>query len=406
MPTLREQSFAKPFYIFFLVLPEGISNGFVTVALPYLLTKNGFSVAETAGIVAIGLGANLWRFIWGPIADLTLTLRKWFWVGVLVSSVLLAALCFLPLTPKGAVLLTVIVFISQVAATFILLPVGGFMANRIPENKKGSAGGWFQAGNLGGTGLGGGAGLWLATHYSVQIAGVVLAAASIVFALVVMLIKDVQHNKEKSFVVELGVMGKDLLGMVKVPVVLFVIILVCLPIGSGAMSNVWSSIAGDWKTNADTVALATGILSGLASAIGCIAGGFMADRWGNFGSYMVAGLLTAIITIIMAVMPMQPYIYVSGVLAYAFGSGMCYGIFSSVILFAIGKKNASTKYSLLSSLGNIPVVAMTAFDGWFHDKTNSKLMLIAEGAVGIFFIIICTFVIIRMKSKNLLVQPT
>ena len=47
-------------------------------------------------------------------------------------------------------------FISQVAATFILLPVGSFMANRIEEGHKGRAAGWYQAGNLGGMGLGGG----------------------------------------------------------------------------------------------------------------------------------------------------------------------------------------------------------------------------------------------------------
>lgn len=63
----------------------GISQGFVTVALPFLLTKNGFTVALTAGIVAIGLSANLWRFVWGPVVDLSLSLHKWFWLSLLAT---------------------------------------------------------------------------------------------------------------------------------------------------------------------------------------------------------------------------------------------------------------------------------------------------------------------------------
>jgi MFS transporter, PAT family, beta-lactamase induction signal transducer AmpG len=399
------QSFAKPYYIFFLVLPAGISNGFVTVALPFLLTKNGFPVAETAGIVALGLAANLWRFLWGPIADLSLSLRKWFGIGVVASATMLLLLCFTPLTVKGAVLLSVIVFISQVAATFIMLPVGGFMAHRIKENRKGSAGGWFQAGNLGGTGLGGGAGLWLATHYNIAIAGIVLAAASILFALAVLMIEDVKQNKEKSVAGEMIMMGKDILSMLRIPIVLFTIIFICLPVGTGALSNIWSAIAADWKTDADAVALVTGLLSGLISALGCVAGGFIADRWGNWMAYFSAGIGCAIITVAMSLLPFKPYMYIAGVLAYSFGSGMAYAAFSAVLLFAIGKKNASTKYSLLSSLGNLPVVYMTAFDGWAHDSYNSKYMLVADAVICVLFVMISAVVLNRMKAKKMLVNP-
>jgi MFS transporter, PAT family, beta-lactamase induction signal transducer AmpG len=403
---MQQQSFTKPFYIFFLVLPAGISSGFVTVALLFFLTKNGFPVAETASIVALGIAANLWRFIWGPVADLSLTLRKWFWIGVIASVSAIMVLCFTPLTVKGAVWLTVIVFISQVAGTFIMLPVGGFMAHRISEDKKGSAGGWFQAGNLGGTGLGGGAGLWLGIHYSIAIAGLVLGIMSIVFAAAVFMIKDVKQEKNKSIGGEILMMGKDLLSMLKVPVILFVIAFVCIaPIGTGGAANLWSSIAGDWKTDADTVALITGILSGVVSAIGCVVGGFIADKWGNWVGYFGGGIIVALVTIAMAVAPFERYVFISGVLAYAFSTGMCYAVFSSAILFAIGKKNASTKYSLLSSFGNLPVVYMTAFDGWAHDKYNSKIMLLTEAAVGVCAVILAVIVLNWMKARKVNLLP-
>lgn len=79
---IQTQSYIKPIYIFFLMLPSGISSGFVTVVLPFLLTKNDFPVALTAGIVAIGTSANLWRFLWGPVVDISFSLRKWFYIGL------------------------------------------------------------------------------------------------------------------------------------------------------------------------------------------------------------------------------------------------------------------------------------------------------------------------------------
>ncbi len=399
---MPQQLFAKPYLIFFIVLPAGISIGFVTVTLPYLLTHRGFPVAAAADIVAVGVSANLWRFLWGPIADLSLSLRKWYWIGILASTASLLLLCITPFTVKGIALLTVIVFVSQVASTFVFLPVGGFMANRIAENKKGRAGGWFQAGLLGGTGLGGGAGLWLATHYSVAIAGIVLCLGSLVFALVVMRIEDVDSTKDKKIVTELAGLGRDLLYLLRIPVVLFVILLICMPIGSGAAANLWSAIAEDWKTDADTVALVTGVLSALVSAIGSVVGGAVADRWGNWIAYLGAGTVCAVVTLVMAMLPYQPMVYIAGVLAYAFGVGLINAAFSSVLLFAIGKKNAATKYSLLSSLGNLPVVYMTTFDGWAHDRHNSKYMLVAEGVVCILFVLICVLVLRVMKARNLI----
>lgn len=65
--SMPHRETAKPFIFFFLVLPYGISSGFVSITLPFVLTRAGFSVATAASIVAIGVSANLWRFLWGLV---------------------------------------------------------------------------------------------------------------------------------------------------------------------------------------------------------------------------------------------------------------------------------------------------------------------------------------------------
>ena len=399
---METQKYTRPFTIFLLMLPAGISQGFVFVTLPYLLTHNGFSVAQTAAIVALGTSPSLFRFVLGPVVDVSLSLRKWYWISIAAIVVTLLLLSVTPFTVKGAALLSVLVFISQVAVNISFLPIGAFMAKTVEESKKGKASGWYQAGGLAGTGIGGGAGLWIANHFNAPVSGIALSIACLAFALIVLSLRDIEHQTEKTLKQELSGLGKDLLSMIKVPVTLFAIILVLVPIGTGAMANLWSAMAEDWKVDADTVALITGLLSGLISSLGCVAGGYLADRRGIWFAYLGSGVVCALVTIIMAVMPMQSTVYIAGVLFYAFTMGMIYAAFTSVVLFAIGNKHVATKFSLMGSIGNIPVVYMTSFDGWMHDQYNSKIMLMAEAIIGITFVILFTIVLRRLKYKKLI----
>src|SRR5262245_50876225 len=131
MHAIRSTS---PVTFFFLMLPRGISGGFVTVTLPFALTREGFPVAVTASIMAIALFADVWRFVWGPLADLTLTLRRWYVMGVTSAAAVLLLLSVLPL--RNNAILPVVVFFSQVAATFVALPLGGLMAHTVTGDKK------------------------------------------------------------------------------------------------------------------------------------------------------------------------------------------------------------------------------------------------------------------------------
>jgi len=400
--NMSEHKYTLPFYIFLLMAPAGISSGFTAVAIPYLLTHNGFSVAQTAGIVAVGASASLFRFIWGPIVDLSLSIRKWYWISLFSIIVTLLLLSLTPFTVSGAALLTFIVFISQVAVNIMYLPVTAIIAKHIKKEDKGKASGWFQAGSLAGSGLGGGAGLFLATNYSANVAGIVMSIFCILFALVVLKIKDVSPNKEHTILHELSGMGRSILSIIKVPAALFVIILIVMPIGTGAAANLWSAIAEDWKVNANTVALVTGLLSGVISSVGCVFGGYVIDRWGIWASYMGCGIACAAVPFLMAILPFNPEIYIASVLVYAFTMGMVYSSYTGLVLYAIGTNHVATKYSLLGSLGNLPIVLMTSFNGWMHDKYDSKMMLIAESIIGITLTIIFMIILKILKKKELI----
>ena len=404
---MRDRDSTRPFVFFFLVLPYGISSGFVSITLPFVLTRVGFSVALAASIVAIGVSANLWRFLWGPVADLTLTARRWYLLGLGTSAATLLLLAFLSLHQNAVAILMAVVFVSQVAGTLIVLPVGGLMAHTVAEGAKGRAAGWYQAGNLGGNGIGGGVGVWLASHFSKEIAGGGLVIAMFASAAAIYFVSDVRVVANETLGERMRILWRDILSMVRAAIPLFTIVLVCSPIGASAMNNLWSAVAPDWSATADQVALVSGVLNGVVSAIGCVIGGWVADRVGRWWSYFGSGILMALVAIIMAVAPRTPNAFTVSVLAYALTGGMAYTAFSAIVLLAIGRGAASTKYATLSSLGNLPVVYMTASDGWVHDRFGTAWMLHSEALTAIICIVIALAVLrwINPPRRSDLVLP-
>ncbi len=397
---MRDDRSSDPVTYFFLLLPYGISNGFVSITLPFALVHAGFSVAAAASVVALGLSANLWRFASAPVVDLTLSLRRWYWLGLGACVATLLGLGLMPLRPEATVLLTVVAFVSQIGANLVVVPVGGFIAHTVPEEQKGRAAGWYQAGNLGGTGIGGGVGVWMASHFSFFSASGTLALAMLIGGLALRFVPDVRPVEGESIGHRLRLMGRDLLDLLRTPIGLLTILLVTSPIGSGAMNNLWSAVAPDWHAGANTVALVTGILNGIVAAVGCIAGGWLTDRAGRWWAYFGSGIFLAVVAAAMAIAARTSVAFSTGVLFYAFVGGVAYAAFSALVLFAIGRGAASTKYALLSSFGNLPVIYVTALDGWSHDRFGSAGMLFFEAVAGIVCVAVAAIAVWRLRERG------
>ncbi len=397
---MRKPGSTAPFAFFFLVFPAGMSSGFVTIALPFILTQSGFSVATAGYVVAVGFSANFFRFLWGPVADFTLTPRRWYLIGLLATAGTLLLLGWILLHSSSTEFLVSVVFFSQVAATLAVLPLGGLMANALSDDQKGRASGWFQAGNLSGNGIGGSVGIWLAAHYSKEIAVSGISIAIVACVLALPFVSSVRPISEETLLQRVRFLRKDMLALFLSATPLLIVLLVCCPIGAGAMGHQWGAVWPDWHTTPDLVALVGGVFAALIAVAGCIIGGLVADRVGIWSAYFGSGIGIALVAIIMAIAPRAPAAFVTGVLAYSFMQGWAYAAFSALVLFAIGRGVASTKYALLSSLGNLPVAYMIALDGWVHDQRGTSSMLYFDGLSGIVFIAIAIFFI---KSKPLLI---
>lgn len=367
-----------------LIVPFGAMAGYLAVAVAYLLTQAGITVAQTAALIAIGFIPHTWKFLWAPIADTTLTRKKWYLIAAVLSALGIFGTGALPMTTASLPWLSAIVLISNLAVTFLGMAVESLMAYGTPEGEKGRAGGWFQAGNLGGGGLGGGAGLILAERLPAPwMAAALVAIACLACALALRFVDEPPAaHREGRLTRRLADVGADLWQVARSRMGLLALILCVLPIGSGAASGLWSAVASDWSASANTVAVATGVLGGIVSALGCLAGGWICDRMNRKAAYAAYGVLQALCALAMAAAPRSETMYVFFTLLYAFITGLTFAGFTAFVLEAMGKGAAATKYNVYASLSNTPIYYMTRIDGWAHGRWGAGGMLKTEAAFG------------------------
>ena len=405
-----------PFLFLVLFIPFGAVPGFLTVALAYELKKKGIDTGDIAILVGLSYICLLFRWIWAPLVDTALTRKIWY-----VGSTLLCGLGFW-LAGRAAmgvhpslVLISAWLTLSNFTATLLAMAVESLMAATIPDDRRGSAGGWSQAGNLGGQGLGGGLALWLVENCGLTEAqsGAVLGLVCALCCVALRWVDDTKPLLKVEGHVEaaghLGVaanlraIGSDLWELLSSRIGILALMICLLPIGSGAAQNLWSPIADEWHASADVVAFVTGALSGLISAAGCLVGGWLCDRMDRKLAYCLFGFLIALVAMGMALCPRTSNQYVFWTSAYAFGVGLCYAAYCAVVLEAIGQTAAATKFSFLSAVSNSPIMWMTFVDGAANTRWGTNGMLCADALFGVAGIVV--FAVVAGATKRSKAPP-
>ncbi len=380
-----------PIVFLFLIVPFGATSGFVTVALAFLATRVGLTVEQGASLVAANMFPQTLKFLWAPVGDKTLTRKRWYLIASILSAVGIFAMATVPLGPKTLLLMTGIILLTSVAATFQGFAVEGLVAYLTPPEQRGRVSGWFQAGNLGGSGIGGGLGLWLLQELpSPWMAGSILAVLLMGCAIPLFWVEDITADVSRGSALNAVTdVVVDLVDALKSRKGILCAVLCFVPIGTGAASSVLaqSEVAAFWKAGAHEVELTQGMLTGAISMVGCMVGGWACSRFFNARvGYALFGGFMALITVAMALSPMNVPSYVGYSLVYNFAAGLCYAAFSAFVLDAIGTGHAATKYNMFASLSNVPIWYMGLVLARAETRWGPAGMLYAEsvlGAIGI-----------------------
>jgi MFS transporter, PAT family, beta-lactamase induction signal transducer AmpG len=419
----------RPFLYFLLFLPFGATAGFLMVTVGALAKKTGMSDAAITGMVAINTLPHTWKFLWAPVVDTLWTGRGWYITTNLISSGCIIALGFIPIRPDTVTLMTVIIFINGLATTFIGMCTEALMAKLTPPEQRGLAGGWSQAGNLGGATIGG-FGLILANELAYDwmpfvIVGGLLLSCSIVLGF----IKEPKRDPSLRFRDNMRALGRDLWGLLvddkranKLPTkwlalfppIFFYILsgagilsitLSLMTIGSGGALNVFPLMGAEWGASDGLVSFSNGLVTGGAAIIGSLLGGLLATKIDKRWAYAVSGIVLALFAFGMALLPKTPEIYVAGCLFYSVGLGMCYATFTAFVLDIIGHTGGATKYNLFASLANMPIYTMALVDGYVATAHGRTEMLWVDGLSGIGGAILLMGIVFILRKRRLVPPP-
>jgi hypothetical protein len=316
---------------------------------------------------------------------------------------MMAATAFVPITSGNLGIFEALCFGFSFTATITTIAGSSLMAHGTSEEEKGRAGGWSQAGNLGGTGLGGGLGLWLAQHAPLWTSGTALGVFCIATSLALLFLKEPSaEHRVQSLLGSLANVGRECWTLLTSQRGALVFFLMLLPIGVGAAQNLWSAVAGDWHASGDAVALVNGVLGGLVAMVGCLIGGWICDLMDRKTAYILFGVVIAVATVLMALSPRTQTMFVVFVLLYAFLTGFSYAGYAAVVFEAIGKGAAGTKSNVLSGISNVPLIYAGIFDGWGHDRWGSNGLLYTDAALSLLGVMVFVAVafMVRMLAAR------
>ena len=394
----------RPWIFGFLIAPSAVvANGVIQGGvLAFLLSQQGIgSKVQSHVISMLALPTSLY-FLWSPITDFFVRRRTWSLAGGLLSAVLMAAAFHqkdLSSTPALALML-----MSACLCQLVVSSCGGMMGALHSERTKRVASSFYQAGSMGLGALSVSALIWLSPRVSRD--ALALAAGGLIglpalTAFAAPKQKEICTGSFAGTMQRVWVEFKDtFLRWRALPYTL----LMLFPIATGSAVGLIPGIAKSYQVNGDSVAWVNGLLGGLLTAAGSLAGTAIPARFSAPVTYLCVGIVNAATIAVLWLGPMTPATYYVGVLLYLFTVGMGYSYFTVVVLEFLGDsgKSGCGRYSIINSMGNLPVLYMIVVDGWGAGRWGTRGLPGIDSVVGgLGAALLLSYFLLRRKRKRL-----
>ncbi len=364
----------RPWLFGFLIAPSAIvANGVIQGGvLGFLLSQQGVGSKVQSHLIGLAALPTVLYFLWSPVTDFFVRRRTWLLLGgVLAAAFMALAFHQRDLSSRSALIL---MLISACLSQLVVSSCGGMMGALHSERSKRVASGFYQAGGMGFGALSVSILIWLSSRVS-RDALALTAAALIGLPALIALTAPVQDE------ISTGSFGQTMHGIWlefketflrwrAVPYTLCML----FPIATGSAVGLIPGIAKSYHVNGDSVAWINGLIGGLLIAAGSIAATAITARISAPVVYLCAGIVNAATVSVLWLGPMTPATYYVGVMLYLFTVGLAYALFTAVVLEFLGNsgQSGSGRYSIINSLGNIPVLYMIEVDGWGADRWGTR----------------------------------
>ncbi|MGA3031772.1 MAG: hypothetical protein ABSD70_00715 [Terracidiphilus sp.] len=385
----------------FLIAPDAvIALGLVSGGLSYLLRSQGVDPAHSANIIALLSLPHAIYLLWGPITDFWLRRRTWLILAAFAAAATMVVAFMQPHlgSPKAVALM----FLGACFGVIVPAACGGIMGSLQSEVSRRRACSFYQTGSLAIGAVAVFGLVSLSARLSIFQLGLFLAAIIIapsLFALAAPPQRIIRESGESAMLARIGrEFKKTFLRWEAIPYTL----LVAAPFCSGALIGLLPGLAVDYGVTGRQVAWINGLGGALLSAAGASVVALIPVRIRASIAFPIAGLVNAASAAILAIGPARPVVYFIGTVLFLFTIGAGYALFTGVSLEFLGGsgKSGSARYAIINSLGNLPVVYMSFFDGRAYAHWGPRAMPAADAilaAVGA--VLLLAHFLVRRRRK-------
>jgi PAT family beta-lactamase induction signal transducer AmpG len=381
---VRVEASERPWVFGLLIAPSAVlANGVVQGgALGYLLSRQGVgSGGQSHMIFLLALPTSLY-FLWSPITDFFVRRRTWVLLGGLLAAVLMAAgFHQRNLSGRGAMAL---MLISACCVQLVVSSCGGMMGALRSSRSKQVAGSCYQAGSMGFGALAASLLVWMSSRTSQDRLGLIAAAMIGIPALFALAAPKQETIVTRGLGETMHRVWMECKATFFRKEAIPYLALLTFPMASGSAVGLLTGVASQYRVSGDNVAWINGLLGGLLVAVGSAVTAMVWKRARVPVKYMVVALVNCAAMAVLWLGPLGPATYFVGVLLYLFTVGSCYAMATAVFLEFMGRsgKSGSARYSVINSLGNVPVLYMALVDGWGGDRWGGRGLAGIECVVG------------------------
>ncbi len=421
LPNLLATRRGRIAAFFLMYLTEGLPIGFATTTVATQLRRDGLGPAEIGGF--LGLVLLPWAFKWayGPFVDLIGSRRfgprrGWILGAQLMMVLTLLAMAAVPL-PAQLGLFTALLVVHNLFGAVQDVAVDALAVTTLHENERAFASGMMFGGQSLGVLVGGGGALLLSGHLGLAPTLVVLALVILaVMAGVVWPMREDAASMPARAPAALATAGREIVSFLRDALRALLgsrlafagLLFGLLPISAMALSRgLQANLAVDLGlTNTQIGGLATAAQA--ATALTCIAGGWLSDRVNLRHAMAVYVLLLSAPGLFLAAelhlygwVPGQPVppalvtAFMGVVVAYHLLFGFIYGARVALFLGITQPVVAATQFAAYMALTNLSITYSVVWQGHAVHHWGYATTLVLDALVGV----ACLLVLPLLKPK-------
>jgi len=398
-----------------LYICEGLPLGFATIALAAYMRRSGMDVAQVGAFVGSFYLPWAFKWAWAPLIDLVGLKRfggrkAWIVICQALMIITLYGIAQVDYTRHFDLLITMVIVHNVFAATCDVA-IDSLAVNSLKSEERGQGNGFMFAGAYIGQGLGGGGALFVSGRYGFDVSFIYVATLlCLVLAFVVVFVRDptvVRAVSDKTaeiwrkFATSLGAFIRELqIGFFrsgKGPLV--GVFFALLPFGAMALGSGVSTALQVDIGMVDGQIAQLNIYNTTASGLGCILGGWLADRLGHRKMLALFYALTTLPTLYVAtviggeagIVGIGVAEYFAASIAFSAFMGMHYGTSAAIFMGLTNPAIAATQFTGFMALRNLTISYTNTWQGAAVDAWGYSVLLYADALIAALPILVIPF---------------